>query len=425
MSAVTETDSMLEDPDAMFAALWVVVGVMLLFVGRQSYGMLISGGLPGVVLVTQLFASGIGIVLLATTGLVDLRRWSRPLGLWVAYSLLALSVYNFWILSPGVWASDVSLFESWASHLILQGENPMAANMLAAESAWNVSGESANVTATTSGGVVSSYSYPGGTLVWSTIEQALLPSNRLGVFGAVASAGMMSWLTLRVDTALVPVATLSFLAPVLRPVSASLGMITPLWLFPLAVGLAAWYDDRLNVAAIGLGVAVASKQLAWPIAGLVLIHVLRTHGRKAAGRLTAISGGVAVGLVGWLVVWNPAAWSYSALSVFLPFGPELVAQGVGLTSLTVGGVTTVPRGLHTLLVLGVGGGLVGATWYAPDRMQWAVPFATALVLMVHYRTLPSYYAAAVPLAVLALDARLQTDRVSWQTRLGQLVGGGA
>ncbi len=40
---MTETD-LFEDAGAMYAALWVVVGVMLLFVGRQSYGMLLVGG---------------------------------------------------------------------------------------------------------------------------------------------------------------------------------------------------------------------------------------------------------------------------------------------------------------------------------------------------------------------------------------------
>lgn len=403
---MTETETL--DPETVYAALWVVVGVMLLFVGRQAYGMLLAGGVAGVVLVTQFFVSGIGIVLLATTGFVDLRRYGRHLGLWVAYSLLALSVFYFMLLKPGVWNSDVALFEAWASHLLLVGKNPMSHSMLAAHEAWTVSEESANVTATMSGGVVSSYSYPGGTLVWSTLEQAALPMQRLGIAGVLASVGMMSWLVLRVQEALVPVATLAFLAPVLRPVSASMGMITPLWLVPLGIGLAAWYDDRLDLAAVGIGVAVASKQLAWPIAGLVLIHVLRTEGRDAAGRLVAISGAVATVMIGWLVVWNPSAWAHSALSVFLPFGPELVAQGVGLTSLTVGGVLTVPRALHTALVGVVAVGLVGATWRYPDRMQWVIPFATIGVLVFHYRTLPSYYAATVPLAVLALDARLRT-----------------
>jgi len=216
-------------------------------------------------------------------------------------------------------------------------------------------------------------------------------------------------LIVRVQDALVPVATLAFLAPTLQPLSASMGMITPLWLFPLGVGLAAWYDDRLHLAAIGLGIAVASKQLAWPIAGLVLVHVLRTHGRASAARMVGVSGAVVAVLIGWLVIWNPAAWAHSALSVFLPFGPELVAQGVGLTSLTVGGFVTVPRLLHTVLVAVAAGGLVAGTWFRPNRMQWVVPFATILVLSVHYRTLPSYYSATVPLAVIALDARFRVD----------------
>jgi hypothetical protein len=405
---MSDRTPIINDPDAMYMALWVAVGVLLLFLARRAYGALLAGGFAGVVIVTQLFVTGIAVILLATVDRVDLRRWARPLTAWVGWTIFAVGVFAFLTIPDGYYASDVALFESWASHLLVQGQNPMGANMLAAEAAWDVSEESANITATTSGGVVSHYSYPGGTLVWSVLDQILVPGNRVGVVNLLASVGFLAWLVARVDEGLVPLALLTWLAPVVRAVSAARGMITPLWLFPLAVGLAAWYDDRRDVAGIGLGLAVASKQLAWPVAGLVVIHVLRTQGWRPAGRVVGIAGGVAALLVGYLAVWDPAAWATSTFAVFLPFGPELVAQGVGLTSLTVGGVTTVPRVLHTALVVGVGGALVGATWRWPERMQWVIPFGMILVLVVHYRTLPSYYAATVPLAVVALDARLQT-----------------
>jgi uncharacterized membrane protein len=369
--------------------------------------MLLGGGVLGVLLVTQMFLTGIGIVLLATTGLVDLRRWTYPVAALVIYTLAELAIFYFIILAPGFFASDVSLFESWGAHLLIQGQNPMAESMLGAQESWHIAEGSANITATTTGGVVSSYSYPGGTLWTSALEQAILPGYRLGVGPIVASIGFVSWLVYRVDVGLVPLALLAWFAPIIRPTSAAMGMITPLWLFPLALGLAAWYDGRLDITGLGLGLAIASKQLAWPIAGLVLIHVARTRDWRSAGRLAAIAGGVAFALVGPFIIWNPEAWASSAFLSMLPRADPLVAQGVGLTSLTVGEIFEMPRILHRIGVLAVAASLIGATWRWPERMQWVIPFASILVMLVHYRTLPSYYAAAVPLAVVALDARLR------------------
>lgn len=406
-SADQEDVGLLEDPEALFTSLWVVVGVLLLWTGRRTYGLLDGGGWVGALLVTQLFVSGIAIVVVATGGLVDLQRWSRPLAAWVIYQLGAVGLFTYLSLPPYFFASDVSLFESWASHLLVTGRNPMRESMLVAREAWPVANSSANITATRSGGVVSSYSYPGGTLPVSVVEQLLTPSDRLGLSTLLVSVGGLAWLVQRVDVALVPLALIAWLAPVVRPASAALGVITPLWLVPLMIGLGAWYDRRLRVAGAAIGVAVASKQLAWPVAGLILVHIVRTGGLRGATRFAKPALAAVLALVGWLALWDPAAWAFSAFFPFLPIGEPLVAQGVGLTSPTVAGVTTVPRALHRALVLTVAGGLVVATWRYPDRMRWIIPFATILVMLVHYRTLPSYYAAAVPLAIVALDARLR------------------
>jgi uncharacterized membrane protein len=404
-----EPRDLLDDPEAMVRALWVAVGVLVLFIARQTYGALVDGGWVGLLVVTQLFLSGLAIVAIAVAGWGDLRRWSYPLAGWLTYLLTALGVFTFLRLDPLFFASDVSLFESYAAHLLVEGDNPMAADMAAARSAWAIDPASAPLTATVDGGVVRSYSYPGGTLWLSTIEAAVLPGVRLGITTLLASIAFLWWLLRRVHIALVPLVLLAWLAPTVRPASAAMGMITPLWLFPLAWGLAAWYDDREYLAAIGLGVAVASKQLAWPIAGLVLVHILRTRGRDTAQVAALITTITAGAVVSGLLVADPAAWAESVLFPFLPVGdqPELVAQGVGLTSLTIAGVLDVPRWVHTGLTLAAAASLVGATWRWPDRMQWVIPFATILVLVFHHRTLPSYYAAAVPLAVLALDARLR------------------
>lgn len=414
------SNSIADDPDTMYAALWAAVGALLVFAGRRSYAVLLEGGVVGVAIAVNLFVGGIALVGVATVGGPDaLREWATPLTVWVIASLLGLGVWT-WVGFPvGRWGSDQALFEAYATTLILRGEHPMAADMLTVREAWPAT-TLPTITPTLAGGRVSSYSYPGGSLVWTTIEQALVPGRRLGLGAVVASVGALTWLVARVEAGLVPLALIAWLAPISRVFSAGLGMITPFWLLPLLVGVAAWYDGRLTVAAIALGAAAATKQLVWPIAGLVWLHVWRTQGRRAGGRVAGVAVGSAAVLVGWLVVWNPGAWAYAALFPILPIGEPLIAQGVGLTALTTGDVVTVPRTVHRILTVGMAVGLVKATWRWPARMQWAIPFATLAVLVVHHRTLPSYYAATVPLAVVALDAHLRdgTPRPTpWTTRV--------
>jgi hypothetical protein len=104
------TSNLFEDPEAMYSALWVAVGVFLLFVARRTYGALFEGDLAGVLMVTQLFMTGIGIVLVATWEPVDLRRISIPMVVWTVWTLLAVALYNFLVLPPGFFGSDTSLF---------------------------------------------------------------------------------------------------------------------------------------------------------------------------------------------------------------------------------------------------------------------------------------------------------------------------
>jgi hypothetical protein len=137
----------------------------------------------------------------------------------------------------------------------------------------------------------------------------------------------------------------------------------------------------------------------------------------------ALTGGAAAVLVAPFALWNPQAWATSALFPFMPKADPLVAQGVGLTSLTVSGLYSVPRTVHRPLVIGTALALIGATWRWPERIRWVIPFAMIATMVVHYRTLPSYYMATVPLALVALDARVTGDRPRprWERAVAHLI----
>jgi len=400
-----------ERSDPVLSVLWVVVAAFLIGLGRRTIVPLQFGGTVGALLQAALFVAAVGIIILAVSDVVSTERMSRPAAVCVAVLLAALGCYNFVVMPATFFASDVSLFESWASHLLLAGQNPMAADMTSAKTAWNVSADSANITALEGGGVVSSYSYPGGTLWISTVEAALSPMHRLGLSTVLVSTAFLVWLIYRVNDLLIPLAVLVWIIPLGRTLSAGMGMITPLWLFPLAVGLAAWYDGRLMVAAVGLGIAAAGKQLAWPVVGLVLVHVLRTREWQLAARVSGVAAGVALLLTAPFWLSDPSAWLHS---MFFSLGSsDVVRQGVGLTTLSLSGIYVVPKTVHSLLTVGVGLSFIAATWRWPDQMQWLIPFGAICTMVVHYRTLPSYYASVVPLAVVALDARLRAGGANY------------
>lgn len=400
---------LLEDPEATYEALWIAASVLLLWAARRGYGLILEGSLFGLATVTVMFVSALLVILLGLAGREELQQYGKLIGLWYLYLVLALAVVVYRAVDPLFFASDVALFESYASLLLLEGKNPLAADMRVALSRWDVLSSSELLTPTEGGEGVAKYSYPGGTLLISALEQWLFEPVRVGLFSAVTSGIFGGWLIMRSDVGLSPLVVLVWLAPVPRQISAALGLITPYWTFPLAVGFALWLADQREsdyLAAVSFGIAVAMKQLAGPPVLLILVITARARGYLHATRLGVILTGIGALIISPLLIMDPGAW---LSSFFYPLTAELVAGGVGLTSLTVGGILEIPRGIHHILTFGALASLLGAAWLRPKVAVPLVPVMTGILAIVNVRGLPTYYYATLPLAFIYFNHRLEVE----------------
>ena len=147
--------------------------------------------------------------------------------------------------------------------------------------------------------------------------------------------------------------------------------------------LLAWVLIRRNlwVAAFCLGLAVATKQIAWFFVPFFIILVMRTVGLKKAVLAVGVVGMVFLAVNIPYITMDVRLWFSSVLS---PMGDQIFPLGVGLVSLVTGGYWHMDNpllfGFMELFV-----GLVGLIWYYFHCKR--AP-CTALVLAV----LPIFFA---------------------------------
>jgi len=91
---------------------------------------------------------------------------------------------------------------------------------------------------------------------------------------------------------------------------------------------------KLWVAALCLGLAAATKQIAWFFVPFFLVLVLRTMGWKKAAQAAGVAGGVFLTLNAPFIIIDAPLWFSSVLA---PVGGHLFPLGTGLVALVVGG----------------------------------------------------------------------------------------
>ena len=178
----------------------------------------------------------------------------------------------------------------------------------------------------------------------------------------------------------------------------------------LLVFLAWLWWERWWLSAVLMGLALASKQIAWYYLPFYLIFMYQRRGvRDAAGRL--VVGAllfVAVNLP--FMVLNGGAW---VAGVLAPVRDPMFPEGTGLIALSTGKLLPfLPNGAYTVLE---GLGMVGALlWY----FRWgrvrpeAAMILAVLPLFLAWRSLPTYfYFCALPAALLlSLTPRLKAQQ---------------
>jgi uncharacterized membrane protein len=172
-----------------------------------------------------------------------------------------------------------------------------------------------------------------------------------------------------------------------------------LYIVPL---FAAWrWRERGALAAILLGLALATKQLAWFSAPFLLVLVWRERGWRAAAGLLAGAAALFAIINGPFFVNNPQAWLTGVLA---PQIDPMFPLGNGLVRLSLSGLLPLaPSLLYSALELAaLGGALV---WYWRNCLRApALGYALAMTpLFFAWRSLTTYfYFVALPALALWL-----------------------
>lgn len=206
--------------------------------------------------------------------------------------------------------------------------------------------------------------------------------------------------------------------PELRPWVLLLAMANvPMWaslvsgnldIFYTLLLVAAWLlRERRWSSALFLGLAAATKQLAWFFIPFYAIMVFRRHGWKEATSRLIITGSIALIFNLPFIVWNPHAWLAGVLA---PIADPMFPLGVGLIAFSTSHLLPYfPTWVYGDMEVGIM--LITLFWYwrLCRKHPEAAILLAVLPLFFAWRSLPSYfYCVAYPLFVLLAAKGPQT-----------------
>ncbi len=201
-------------------------------------------------------------------------------------------------------------------------------------------------------------------------------------------------------TALLGAASLSAFA-----VGGSLDLIYAL---PLVV---AWmYRDR-KWAAVPLGIAIATKQIAWFFAPFWIIAVITERGWRAAARDMAIAAGIFAAMNLPFIVHDPRAWMAGILT---PLLEPMFARGAGLIFLfTNGGLPLLPQVAYAATEAVAGIICLVIAWRTRNTSPELGAVLAIVPLFFAWRSLFSYF-FLLPLFALAAVARMPLGQLAFE-----------
>jgi hypothetical protein len=189
-----------------------------------------------------------------------------------------------------------------------------------------------------------------------------------------------------------------------------------LYALPLVV---AWmYRDR-KWAAIPLGAALATKQIAWFFAPFWIIGVITERGWRAAARDTAITAGVFLVANLPFIVHDTQAW---VAGVVTPLVEPMFARGAGVIFLfTNGGAPLLPAIAYTAAEVIAGMVCLVVAWRTRKTSPELGAVLAIIPLFFAWRSLFSYF-FLLPLFALAAVARMPLGELAFERarKLGAL-----
>lgn len=382
-------------------ALLGVLGALLIQFATvvTNYGSDFTAGL----LTTGLLALGLLSLIAAVGSPQPIQQASRL----SAAALATGSIAGVYIaaVSAGP-TTDAFTFTQYAGELFLQGENPYSAAMQPAFDRY--AREPLRPTYRVDGSHVTTYSYPAASILYGALGAGLrsLSANAFYILlsALLSAAGVVIYLDVpRELTALAPI---SLLASKNLWLSASGGIIDGIWLLPLLAAMVAWHNDRLGIAGLWFGAAIAAKQQPWLIAPAAVIVLYRTApaGERVNQllRFVAPAAGVFIVVNAPFIIADPVAWLEGVFVAVDATKPAIVQDGIGIVVLsTVGGIQ-LSSGALTSVMLAVAALSYGLVYWKPHQFQSAIWLIPPVVLFWSPRSLASYFTMFTPVAALAL-----------------------
>jgi hypothetical protein len=181
-----------------------------------------------------------------------------------------------------------------------------------------------------------------------------------------------------------------------------------LYALPLVV---AWmYRDR-KWAAIPLGIALATKQIAWFFAPFWFIAVITERGWRAAARDLAIAGAIFAVTNLPFIVHDPQAW---IVGIVTPLVEPMFARGAGLIFLfTNGGLPILPTIVYSGLEAIAGIICLVVAWRTRRSSPELGAVLAIVPLFFAWRSLFSYF-FLLPLFAFAAIARMPLGELAFE-----------
>ena len=366
---------------------------------------------PGAAVLAPLLVV-VGVAGMAATWLVaDPRAGALP---WAGLGAAVLAVGLPQAVAIHVrryYTTDSAAFNQLATRALLHGKDPYETSMASAARLLNP--PSHYWTYLAGGGHITQVSYPAGSFLLEA------PAMALGFHHALADwTDLVAWLATGILVFVLLPVGLRWLAALVLMAPAFVGSFsaggTDALFLPFLV-VAVWRWDRFGagrgagmarwIGPLALGVACSVKQTPWFCLPLLVIGVgLEARRRGEPGwRLPARYLLEVVGVFAAcnlpFVIWGPRAWADGLL---LPFTKPLVADGQGLVTLAIHGLT----GGVVLPLLSVAAALAYVAllaafviWYPALKVVWL--FVLPVVLLVPGRSFSSYLIDFFPAALVA------------------------
>jgi hypothetical protein len=181
-------------------------------------------------------------------------------------------------------------------------------------------------------------------------------------------------------------------------------------LYALPLVIAWMYRDR-KWAAVPLGIALATKQIAWFFAPFWIIAVITERGWRAAARDTAIAGGIFAATNLPFVLHDSQAWIAGLLT---PVLEPMFPRGAGLVFLsTNGGLPLLPTVAYTAAEAVAGIICLVVAWRTRRTNPELGAVLAVVPLFFAWRSLFSYF-FLLPLFAFAAIARMPLGQLAFE-----------